>query len=303
MKSAKGNLKQKLIEFQKFSMGKLQSHKEIFSYMTTHITQIMSGVKKAKRSVKISEKMDSTNRPPATETFWNNLKTHAKSLGIDMIGFTEVDAHYIFAEEMIGYRVKDKVLDNAIVLGMEMKKESINQAPEPPAGVEAMRVYAELGEATVKLASYVRKQGFRAQAFHPFGGPLVYPPMAERAGFGEIGVNGILITREFGPSLRLSMIATDASPLPESKPARMGVKDYCKTCGICVKKCPGNAIYPLDEKPTSLKGKYLTSINSEKCFPHFFETYGCSICIKVCPFFKLGYEKIMVKASVKVKEV
>jgi len=268
----------------------------------THLTRIMSDVNKAKKSVKLSEKMDVSDRSQATEYFWNALKTHAKSLGIDLVGFTEVDEHFIFTEEMIGYRVKDKVLDNAIVLGMEMKKEAINQAPELPAGNEAMRVYAELGAATVKLAEYIREQGFRAQAFHPFGGPVLYPPMAEKAGLGEIGVNGILITREFGPSLRLSMVATDASPLPDSKPAGMGVKDYCKTCGVCVKKCPGKAIYFIDQKPISLEGKYLTSIDSEKCFPHFFETYGCSICIKVCPFFKLGYEKIMAKAAIKVKE-
>ncbi|NVM30885.1 MAG: epoxyqueuosine reductase [Candidatus Helarchaeota archaeon] len=301
MKSAKGNLKQQLIEFQKFSTGRSQINKEVISHTMGHVTRIMSGVQSARKSIKLSERMDTSNRPQATEEFWNNLKVHAKSLGIDLIGFTEVDEYYIFEEEMVGYRVKNKVLDNAIVLGMEMKKEAINQAPEPPAGNEAMRVYADLGAATVKLAEHLREKGFRAQAFHPFGGPVLYPPMAEKAGLGEIGVNGLLITREFGPSLRLSTIATDAGPLPETKPSAMRVKDFCKNCGACVKKCPGNAILAFDEKIIRENGKYLTSIDSEKCFPHFFKTYGCSICIKTCPFFKVGYEKVMAKASIKTR--
>ncbi|MHA1263652.1 MAG: 4Fe-4S dicluster domain-containing protein [Candidatus Helarchaeota archaeon] len=294
MKETKGHLRQKIIEFQKFNLKTLQNDRELMTKFMGYMTRIMNGVKYAKKTIKISRNMNPTPPTLINNAFWMKVQKYAKSLGIDLIGFTEVDEYYIFKEEVIGYHVKNEVLDNAILLGMEMKKEAIQQAPEIAAGSEAMRVYAELGEATNKLAEYLHKQGVRAQAFHPFGGPVLYPPLAEKAGLGEIGVNGILITREFGPSLRLSMIATDAHPLPSPPPASLGIKSFCKSCGSCIKSCPGNAILPLDQKPYSLNGKYLTNIDSTKCFPHFFDTYGCSICIKVCPFFKKGYDNLKI---------
>ncbi len=271
-----------------------ESNKELLDEVFSHIGRTFKGLSKAKRSKKYNKQVDQSKRPKADEKFWDELVEYAKSIGIDLIGFTEVDEYFIFEEEMTDYRVKDNVLDNAIVLGMEMDKGRIEQAPKPPAGAEAMKIYADLGEATVKLAQYLRDRGFQAQAFHPFGGPVLYPPMAEKAGLGEIGVNGVLISRKFGPRQRLSMIATDAS-LPETKKPNLGIREYCKTCELCVKACPGGAIFPHDKKKQSPNGKYLQNIDGDKCFPHFFKHFGCSICIKVCPFSKVGYDEVMKK--------
>ncbi|MFX0133207.1 MAG: 4Fe-4S double cluster binding domain-containing protein [Candidatus Hodarchaeota archaeon] len=293
IKKAKGGLKQQVISMDKFGGKRFEiDDKELVKELYDCISRIFNGLGIAKKYKKLNKAI-TAEKVPINQKFWDDLIDYTKSIGIDLIGFTEVDEYYIFEEEMADYRVKDKVLDKAIVLGKEMKKERIEQAPEPPAGVEAMRIYAELGEATNKLAKYIRDRGYQAQAFHPFGGPVLYPPMAEKAGLGELGNNGLIITREFGPSQRLSMIATDASPLPKIKPANLGVKEICKNCKACIKACPGQAIYPFDKKIKSDNGKYITSIDNEKCFPSFFKHQGCSICIKVCPFFKHGYEKVM----------
>jgi len=301
MKQAKGQLNQRFIDMSKFNTAKLQLDKKIFSELMGHISKTMSGLQKARKSIKLSELVDSSHHPPIIDSFWNDLTAYAKSIGIDLVAFTEVDEYFIFEKEMTEYHVKDKVLDNAIMLGMEMKKDAIDQAPEPPAGNEAMRIYAELGMATVKIAEYLHERGYKAQAFHPFGGPVLYPPMAQKAGLGEIGYNGLLITREFGPRLRLSMVATDAEPLPNVASTNLGIREYCQTCGICVKNCPTGAVLPGDQKRKSPDNKYLQNIEGEKCFPQFFNTHGCSICIKVCPFSKLGYDKVMAKAAIQVK--
>lgn len=300
MKSAKGHLKQKFIDMGKFQMGKLRFEKDFFKEMMGHVERALTGINKARKWKRLNQKIEAA-KIPIDQQFWDDLITFAKSIGIDLIGFTEVDEYFIFEEEMMSYRVKNSVLDNAIVLGMEMKKEAIDQAPEPPAGNEAMRIYAELGIATNKLATYLRERGYQAQAFHPLGGPMLYPPMAQKAGLGEIGYNGVLITKEFGPRQRLSIVATDAAPLPQIKTTHFGIREYCETCGICIKQCPTQAIFPGDQKLKSPDGRYLQNIDGEKCFPQFFKTHGCSICIKVCPFSAIGYEKVMAKPSIKVK--
>jgi epoxyqueuosine reductase QueG len=39
----------------------------------------------------------------------------------------------------------------------------------------------------------------------------------------------------------------------------------------------------------------MTHNDSQKCFPYFVANYGCSICIKACPFSPMGYEKLREK--------
>lgn len=57
-----------------------------------------------------------------------------------LIGYTKVPRTLIFKGKKI-------LFPNAIVLAMEMRKSEIDKAPEQEAGIETMRVYAELGEA------------------------------------------------------------------------------------------------------------------------------------------------------------
>jgi len=231
-----------------------------------------------------SRKLEPKGKKVDVDTkFWVDLKDYAKSLGVGLIGFAPVKEQYIFA----GYRLH---YDNGVVLGMEMDFDSIEEAPGGRAGLEAMRVYAELGIATNKVADYLREKGYRAQACHPLGGQILYPAMAVSANLGGIGRQGLLISPEFGPRQRLSMIATEATPLPRVKHKDFGIAKYCKKCAACVKACPENAI--LAEPVTNENGT-VTRIDYSKCLQQFYSYAGCSLCIKVCPFNRVGYEKIM----------
>ncbi|HOF19305.1 MAG TPA: hypothetical protein PK082_10385 [Phycisphaerae bacterium] len=64
-------------------------------------------------------------------------------------------------------------------------------------------------------------------------------------GVGEIGWSKVLLTRKFGPRVRLGTILTDAElepdPLPEPG-------TFCNRCMRCVKDCPGGAIPRNDER-------------------------------------------------------
>lgn len=61
---------------------------------------------------------------------------------------------------------------------------------------------------------------------------------AVRAGLGEIGFSGEVLTPQFGPRQRFQMILTDA-PLT---PTPLLAKAVCDQCGLCASSCPLGAI-------------------------------------------------------------
>jgi hypothetical protein len=50
-----------------------------------------------------------------------------------------------------------------------------------------------------------------------------------------------------------------------------------------------DAIY---ETPIEHEDGRLTCAEDEKCLPFFAVNHGCSVCVAVCPFNKLGYERL-----------
>ena len=52
---------------------------------------------------------------------------------------------------------------------------------------------------------------------------------------------------------------------------------------------PGGAFY---NKPVEHDDGQVTYVKNEVCFPYFNKYYGCSVCVKVCPFNHQPYEKI-----------
>lgn len=61
---------------------------------------------------------------------------------------------------------------------------------------------------------------------------------AKACGLGEMGLNGKIINREYGPFMRYCFIITDA-PLECDDVKEESV---CDKCGACIEACPGNAV-------------------------------------------------------------
>ncbi len=259
-----------------FDFEKLKSNMENFLSI---FTKIKEGAEESYTSLKENEGLIKTK---ADESFWKELEDFAQELGV-LIGYTKVPRNLIFKGKKILY-------PNAIVLGMEMNKSEIDKAPEQEAGIETMRVYAELGEAANKIAKFLRAHGLKAQATHPLGGLVLYPPLAAKAGLGYPGKHGLLITPQFGPRQRLAAVFTDIESMPYTEGREHGwILDFCSSCGLCVKECPSEAIL---EKPIVHENGRQTSIDSKKCFPFFATNFGCSVCIKICPFSRMEYSKL-----------
>ena len=66
-------------------------------------------------------------------------------------------------------------------------------------------------------------------------------PVAYDAGLGELGRLGLLITPQFGPRIRLSIVSTNL-PLVYDNPIVLGVQDFCAFCKKCAVNCPSGAV-------------------------------------------------------------
>jgi epoxyqueuosine reductase QueG len=93
-----------------------------------------------------------------------------------------------------------------------------------------------------------------------------------------------MISREHGSNFRLATVLTDL-PLAADAPVDIGVDDVCAFCRRCVDDCPPRAIY---EEKQVVRGQRKWYVDFDKCIPYFVKTYGCSICIEVCPWSEPG---------------
>ena len=211
------------------------------------------------------------------------LEQYAKSLGISAIGYTQVNPRYIFK----GFRILYK---NAIVFTIEMDKAKIKQAPSIPSFIEVFRTYYQVGVVVNKVADFLRARGYNAHAGPAVGGDVNYIPVAIDAGLGISGKNGLLITPNNGPRVRLAAVYTDIENLPfAGENPHAWIRAYCESCNLCVEKCPAGAIYA---QTRTLGDGDPAFIDHTKCAIPFSNDNGCTLCIKYCPFSYGDYDKL-----------
>ena len=248
--------------------------------LMTIMPQTIRGMRTSMLSLRKNPPLPKSHVPDA---FLDELEAYAKSLGASSIGYTQVPERWIFQGQAILHL-------NAIVLTMEMDKVRIDTAPSVAGKQAVMEIYRDLGIAANQIATYLRKRGYSADAAHPLMGPALYPPLTQMAGLGWLSASGLIITPEHGPRVRLAAVFTNIENLPFSTHNEHAwVQDFCAQCGICIRECPPQAIYP---EPLHHRTGRITCVDNARCFPYFSDYHGCSICIKVCPFNNTSYEKI-----------
>jgi epoxyqueuosine reductase len=116
-------------------------------------------------------------------------------------------------------------------------------------------------------------------------GPLIDVAVAQRAGLGFIGKNGLLITKEYGSWVYLGELMTDLEIEPDQS------VDYnCGDCERCLTACPTQAL----QGDGSMNAKRCLSFQTQNKGPlqEEFRTkirttiYGCDICQISCPYNK-----------------
>ena len=92
---------------------------------------------------------ENNNKTETTPKFWHDFEKRTKELGLDLIGYAPINPDFVF----YNLKIYGK---NAIILGMEMDWNAIKSAPSINCGMEAFRVYYELGDLTIQLTENLK---------------------------------------------------------------------------------------------------------------------------------------------------
>lgn len=219
------------------------------------------------------------------------VKGYTRSIGADLVGIAEINQLWVYSNRGEIFRENwedwgkkiNKEHKYAIVFAEEMNFDMIGPAPHTPTTVESGKDYAKGAYIATLLGSYIANMGYSATANHLRNYDAILPPLAVDAGLGEVGRLGYLITKEFGPRIRLGTVTTDL-PLVPDKPVDIGVEDFCKYCKKCAECCPSQSI-PMDEEPQLHNGSLRWKLNDNTCFEYWGKVgTDCNVCMKVCPW-------------------
>ncbi len=222
-----------------------------------------------------------------------DLKTAARALGADLIGITANDDRWVYTHAYSRETETEKPqelpgeLGNVVVIAQAMDRGLVETVPSALSGTATGVGYSSDTVVLLAIAQYILNMGY--SAVPTMNDTALAIPLAIKAGLGEYGRHGLLITREFGPRVRLGKIFTDM-PLAHDRPLRFGVRETCEVCRACSDACPPKAIAmdaPTDRiyNISNIRGVRKWTTDAEKCFRFWSnQNTDCSICVRVCPY-------------------
>ena len=228
--------------------------------------------------------------PLTPEEATKKVKGFTLQVGADLVGITEINPLWVYSKRGEIFHEnwedwgKEIPADHryAIVFATEMDFGLVGAAPHTPTVIESMRNYAKGAYISIQLASYIANLGYPATANHLRHYEAVLAPLAVDAGLGELGRLGYLMTKEFGPRIRLGAVTTNLPLLPD-KPVDLGVEDFCRVCKKCAVCCPSQSI-PMG-KQAEVNGTLRWKLNAETCFDYWGKIgTDCNVCMRVCPW-------------------
>lgn len=178
-----------------------KTHPEAVRWMAPHYWRSFLPVSRrllrARRAIHHTERHNPP--PPAShpagpdpEQLTLRLKEEARRLGISAVGVAPYDPRFTFAE-YAGRNAGDRM----IVCVLEQPWAATQELPYAGTEKAALRTYASLLERMVGLASWLQEQGFQARA-EDYEGESIYIHYGVRAGLGQLGLNGQLLTPQAG---------------------------------------------------------------------------------------------------------
>ncbi|MFX0169774.1 MAG: 4Fe-4S double cluster binding domain-containing protein [Candidatus Hodarchaeota archaeon] len=178
----------------------------------------------------------------------------------------------------IGVRLSDSIVD------------SLHSGPNQLYAYHYHAVNKYLNDLALHVMNYLQKRKYQALPipasmtvdWKSHMAHLSHKMVATQAGLGWIGKNTLLVTKKFGPRVRLVTVLTDA-PLRTGRPVN---ESQCGKCEECVKACPVGAILGNNWTPGQ---KRATLLDVDKC-SDFIDMHKadlgapvCGICMQACP--------------------
>jgi epoxyqueuosine reductase len=133
----------------------------------------------------------------------------------------------------------DPASTSVIVLVYPMDKKLLQTVPSALSGTATGLGYSVDTVSLLSISQYITNLGYISVA--SLNDTALNIPYAIEAGLGEYGRNGLLLTPQWGPRVRLGKIFTNL-PLATDRPLNFGVKSFCEQCNLCAAACPAKAI-------------------------------------------------------------
>ena len=234
-------------------------------------------------------RIDISNKEMSTRM----VKKAARWFGADLVGICQLDNRWLYTlaatkDDSFSREISQEY-QYAVVLAFEMDYNLIRYFNTQISESAVSIGYSRMAVTNAHLATFIRGLGFKA--IECGNDTALSIPMAMQAGLGELGRNGLLITPEFGPRVRISKILTDL-PLSVDKPIDFGVTEFCNVCKKCAYKCPSRSITTGDrtteaKNKSNVAGELKWPVNAETCRTYWSQRkIPCSSCIATCPYNK-----------------
>ncbi len=214
------------------------------------------------------------HQPEDVAEFTGKILWACRQYGADMVGVAKMEPSWLYDASQADTFGPDG-LHTVVVIAVAMDYDAIIQSPTAIAATTTYAGYSLMSVAATDLTMCLRQLGYQAV---PAGNEIAMSiPMAVAAGLGRAGRTGQLITKSFGPRVRLCKVFTDA-PLICGTPGEPTLEPTCHNCDDCVSACPGGAI-PTGEP--GAEGRWM--IDVEKC-RQFWRDNGicCASCVSCC---------------------
>ncbi len=215
------------------------------------------------------------------------LKEKLIDMGASIVGFSNV------GESLKGNLTKTGY---AVTVGVRLSDYIIDEIKDKPTYTyfhHYRTVNALIDQITLRGLLLLQDRGYNAiavpasqtvnDAEDDYSAIFPHKTAAVSAGLGWIGRNGLFISSQYGPRLRLGTILTDY-PLTEENQI---IDSGCGDCNACVKSCPamaltGNCWEKGCERSRIVDAKACSEYMN-KHFKHIGRGSVCGICMRVCP--------------------
>jgi ferredoxin len=203
------------------------------------------------------------------------IKEKTLEFGADLVGVCRLNRKWLRERNSLDDH-RPVEFSSVIVIAVGMEADCFRRPSSPEIREETRRGYKRMKEAAGRLGRYIAGAGYSALAAG--NGEAISVPLAVEAGLGRLGRNGMLLTDEFGPRLRIGKVFTDAPLEPDDPPGDL-MHDLCRVCVKCAEACPAGAI-----ERESTPSDDVWRVDALLCDRYWRETNReCAACIAVCP--------------------
>lgn len=215
------------------------------------------------------------------------LKQRLLEEGASLVGFGDISELTREKDADMKYGVSIAVCMTSSIV------KNIKDGPTEEYYGEYKRLNTLLNKLVTDGAELLKSNGFKAFAQtisnvkegDNFRTLYPHKSVATRSGIGWIGKCALLVTKEYGPAVRLSSILTDA-PLEIGEPINAS---RCNSCRICADACPAKAAtgegWVLGKDRDEFFNAALCRQKArERSAKIGIEATICGKCIEVCPY-------------------